>query len=1078
MKIADKYIFRQLCVGFLLVLTSLTLLVWLTQSLRMVDMVVSKGASVGVFIQLTLLVLPNFIQILMPLALFAVILFVFVRMQSDKELMVLKAVGMSSAQLMRPVMYLACILVAVGYLLSFWIIPSSTNMMREMKWKIQNNLSSVLLQEGQFNTFKKGMMVYVKERLPNGGVKGILAYEFKEGEKAALIAEEGTIYQTQEGFDILFGQGARQEYDPKTKQFSVLKFDKYTVSINEQNKSESVRIQKVNELPFLTLIQTSKEQAPSVQMWRKYKVEAFKRLTYPLYNFVFALLALVGILTGFYNRRGQSGRINSVIGCALLIQTASLAFENLSGKHLWAISLMLANIVVPLLVIKRIFRKEEGKKLPKILFFCLLCFAFSAQAFVDIKGNVFDKNKPVDFSSDHVSYDMNTKVMTATGDVRLNQNGTRFQTDKIFYNQEQDMIHIPGQALMILPDGNRSTLSDIRVYPQKDEIITGSTQANFIDGSILRAEQAIRHGQDKNNTLKDAYYTPCETCENNSPLWQLHAMTVEQDEEDHVMRFWNSLLEVKDIPVFYFPYFQMPDFSVKRKSGFLLPGFGSDSTISTYLKIPYFFDIAPNQNLILTPVISASQNPLGIVNYKGLFTQGEFNFEGSLTEDDDGKKQGHIKTDFVYNPSDSWRFSGEFFRTISDTYFRRYSVIDMDESQSFLTSDFKTEYYGDQLQGISHFYHFQSLQDGVDAKTIPVVLPTFQANYYSTAFTEQGGHLYTQLNGAFINDRTGFKSNRMSLQQGVVLPYKTDFGLVTNLEAMLRLDGYSIDSGDNKNRLLNRANDAYWKGRVFPQGTFKMSYPMARYSSSMTQILEPIVMLVVGGNGENSDGIPNVDSTVFDFSDVNLFSSNRYSGYDRVESGSRVNYGVQWSFYPKQDGPSVQVLFGQSYRLRDEEDLTDAMGYRHNLSSYVGRIKVDYKFMRMMYRFRLAEESFKAQKNDIIFEVGNAPLRVGIDYLYQDGYSLGNRHFNKREEMTLYGRSKLTQHWSVKGKYRYKLLKEDRGPLETSAILRYDNDCAAIELEGSKSYTKDRNYQGNTSISVRLYLKTLGGVGQ
>lgn len=1078
MKIADKYIFRQLCVGFLLVLVSLTLLVWLTQSLRMIDMVVSKGASVWVFLQLTLLVLPNFLQILMPLALFAVILFVFVRMQSDKELMVLKAVGMSSAQLMRPVMYLTGILVGLGYLLSFWIIPDSTNAMREMKWKIQNNLSSVLLQEGQFNTFKRGMMIYVKERLPNGGVKGILAYEIKDGKKTALIADEGTIYQTSEGFDILFGQGARQEYIPQTNQFSVLKFDKYTVSINEHMKSESIRIQKVNELPFLTLLETSREKAPSEGMWRKYKVEAVKRLTYPLYNLVFALLALVGVLTGFYDRRGQSWQINTVVGVALLIQTLSLAFENLAGKHLWAISLMLANIVVPLLFMRKIFRKDLGKRLGKFLFLAGVSLSVSAHAFVDIDASAFDKKSPIDFSSDKVSYNLHNKTMTATGDVQLNQNGTVFKTQKILYNQEQDMIHIPGSATMILPDGNQSSLVDVRIYPQKDEVITGKTRADFIDGSTLMAEQVVRQGKEKSNTLKDAYYTPCEICENKAPLWQLHARTVEQDEQSHLLRFWNSFFEVKNVPIFYFPYFQIPDFTIKRKTGFLLPGFGSDSTIKTYIKIPYFIDLAPNQNLTLTPIISLSQNPMGIVDYRGLFTQGEFNFQGSLTKDDAGKSQGHVKTNFIYDISDEWRLSGEFSRTITDTYFRRYSVIEMDETQSFLTSDLKAEYYGNQLQGISHFYHFQSLQDGMNSKTIPLILPTFQANYHSKAFTEQGGHLYTQVSGAFINDRTHFKSNRMTWQQGVILPHKTNFGLVMNLEGMIRFDGYSIDSGQNLTHTLNVPNDSYWMGRAFPRATLKMSYPMAQYSDSMTQILEPIVMLVGAPNGENSDKIPNVDSTVFDFNDVNLFSSNRYAGYDRVESGSRLNYGVQWSLYPKNDLPSVQFLFGQSYRLRHEDELTETMGYHHNLSSYVGRIKVDYKFITMMYRFRLMQENFKAQKNDFVFEIGRGPLRLGMDYLYQDGYKLGTKMFNKQEEITLYGRSKLTQNWSLEGRYRYNFLKTERGPLEASAVLRYDNDCAAVEFEGRKSYTKGRDYKGNSSVSVRLYLKTLGGIGQ
>ena len=134
MKIVDKYILRQLIVGFLLILTSLTILGWLTQSLKMIDMIVTKGVSVGVFFQLTLLVLPNFLQILMPLALFAVTAFVFIRMQSDKQLMVQKAVGMGPKQLMRPVILIASILMIIGYCSSLWLTSLAISQIRALKW--------------------------------------------------------------------------------------------------------------------------------------------------------------------------------------------------------------------------------------------------------------------------------------------------------------------------------------------------------------------------------------------------------------------------------------------------------------------------------------------------------------------------------------------------------------------------------------------------------------------------------------------------------------------------------------------------------------------------------------------------------------------------------------------------------------------------------------------------------------------------------------------------------------------------------------------------------------------------------
>ena len=105
-------------------------------------------------------------------------------------------------------------------------------------------------------------------------------------------------------------------------------------------------------------------------------------------------------------------------------------------------------------------------------------------------------------------------------------------------------------------------------------------------------------------------------------------------------------------------------------------------------------------------------------------------------------------------------------------------------------------------------------------------------------------------------------------------------------------------------------------------------------------------------------------------------------------------------------------------------------------------------------------------------------MRVGIDYLFQDAFQMKNIQFSAKKEVSFYVNSRLTKNWSAEGRDRYNLLKPNRGALEAYGSLRYDNECTAVELVGSKSYTYDRNYRGNTSIKVKLYLKTLGGIGQ
>ena len=1076
MKIVDKYILRQLFVGFMLILVSLTILVWLTQSLKMIDMIVTKGVSVGVFLEMTFLVMPKFLQILMPLALFAVTLFTFIRMQSDKELMVLKAVGMNGRQLMRPVLQMAVVLTLVGYCFSFWIIPWATGQIREMRWKIQNNLSHLLLQEGQFNSLGKGKMIYVREQLPDGGGKGILVYEIDKGKKTISVADTGKFLQTPEGIEIVFSQLVRQEYDTKTQQYSGFKADNYSMSFSDQNRKAGTRIKDAAELGVWYLLQASKTKVSSDPVWRKYKVEAFKRFTMPLYNLVFALMALSAVLLGTYKRQGDSTRIYVVIGGALLVQTLELAFDNMAGKNLWFLILAVGNIVIPILVVRWLFRREKGKKFIKkglAVWAVILLMTGTAHAIPHVDTHSLQKDQPVDFESDFLNFNNKTGEAVATGNVVIKQNGSVIQTEKIVYDKTQNIVHIPNDAFLTLADGTKAKTDQVHLFPQDKELITGTAEVDLVDGTHLETEKIIRRDLGETTLFKNASYTPCEICEGKAPLWRISASTIEEDEPAKTLRFWNSFFKIKDVPVIWFPYFQIPDPTVKRKTGFLLPSFGSNSEMKSHILLPFFVNLADNQNLTITPHISFTHDPLGTLKYQGLFTQGTVNIDGSLTRDEDGTNQGHVKAGFVYEPNESWRFSGQYYRTTSDTYFRRYKIEGITDTDSFLTSHLGGEYYGTRLQGRAEILGFQSLYEEVSPNSIPIVLPLAHVDYVTEPLAENGLYSFSSLDMALINNRDHFKSNRLSVTEGIRLPYISSWGITATMEGSIRADAYAIDTGTYD--IANRAqNNSFVTGRVFPQAVLTLGYPLARTGEWVTQIVEPIAQVIVAPNGGNASKIPNVDSTVFDFSDTNLFSTNRFAGYDRVESGTRINYGLQWSVYG-QKNYSLQALFGQTYILRDKNELTDVMGYRHHVSNYVGRIRLTYEWVNLTYRFRLDQRNWKAHKNELSLEVGGAPLRLGVNYLFQEAYQLGQERFAEKKEVTFYGRTQLNKNFSAEARYRYNLMHSERGTLESEALLRYDNECATFEVGLSKSFTEDRNYRGNTSVNFRLYLKTLGG---
>ena len=419
MKIINKYILKQLIISFSLVLLGLTMLIWLTQSLRMIDMIVTKGVSVRIFLEMTVLALPNFIQILSPLALFAVILFIFSRMQSDKELMVMQAIGLSNKQIMRPVLGWAVFLTVIGYAMTLGLIPASYTKLSEIKWKVRNDLSHLLLQEGQFNSFSNGLTLYIKERLGNGVVRGVMAYDAKDPEKvSSLVAESGIVFQKADGFQLVFNNGTRQEFSPETKEFSILKFDKYTMGFSDKKHVGESRNLNAGEYSMSYLLSAKPSDAPTPAIYRKYKVEALKRLTKPLYNLTFAFLAMFGIFAPFYNRRGQMGRINFVVLMALLIQSLNLGFENLAAKNLVFAPLLFVNIFLPILLIylsmSRNLRLNRLLKTGALIIISGgisigLTQPVSAQIKVDPQVKI-EKDKPVNFEADIFSYDKKNDI--------------------------------------------------------------------------------------------------------------------------------------------------------------------------------------------------------------------------------------------------------------------------------------------------------------------------------------------------------------------------------------------------------------------------------------------------------------------------------------------------------------------------------------------------------------------------------------------------------------------------------------------------------------------------------------------
>ncbi len=350
MKILNVYIFRQIFIGFLLVCFSLLAMLWLTQSLRFVEMVTRQGLPVYLFAEMTSLLMPRIFNILSPVAAFVAVMFVYNRLIADRELVVMQSAGISPWQNAKAAMFLGLILVAFNVFVMNWGIPWAESKFRDLEWRVKNNLTQMVFREGEFTNLKNGITVFIDKHEDDGSVSGIfVSDESKPNVKVTLTAEKGRLMQTENGPRILFINGVRQEINTKDYKFSTLSFSRYSAEFNNM-ESKKKKEQTVREKSIFELLNSGRDPSLDSHLARKNIVEGNRRILYPLFNLVFALMACVGLLVGTFNRRGQGKIISIEVLCMIIVLGSDLALTNLAGRSLFFLPVLYMNCLVPLLV--------------------------------------------------------------------------------------------------------------------------------------------------------------------------------------------------------------------------------------------------------------------------------------------------------------------------------------------------------------------------------------------------------------------------------------------------------------------------------------------------------------------------------------------------------------------------------------------------------------------------------------------------------------------------------------------------------------------------------------------------------
>ena len=349
-KIVDKYILKQVIVGLIVVSSVLLGIAWFSQIIRLLSYLVNNNLDFLTFMEMTTLLFPDLVVVIVPIALFAVVLFVYNKLVSDKELVIMQAVGMSARRLSRPALWVATALTVVCLYITLYISPIFAMKYRTFAFDAKNNVSALLIQEGEFNQVTLGLTIYVRSSNDNV-LSGIFIDDKRTPEKVrTILAERGVISTVDNNITLTLENGSVQEKDGD--RFTFGSFNRYSADLGVIAK-ETVRDKKPNELSSWDLLNAKELGYADELSYPKYLVELHKRVLEPLYNIIFALIALLAIFKAPLNKRGHSKNMIFAVVGMVAVQVFFIISFNALRRH---INLWIPVYAVTLLTIVLLFR--------------------------------------------------------------------------------------------------------------------------------------------------------------------------------------------------------------------------------------------------------------------------------------------------------------------------------------------------------------------------------------------------------------------------------------------------------------------------------------------------------------------------------------------------------------------------------------------------------------------------------------------------------------------------------------------------------------------------------------------------
>jgi len=729
-----------------------------------------------------------------------------------------------------------------------------------------------------------------------------------------------------------------------------------------------------------------------------------------------------------------------------------------------------------------------------------------------------------------VDYDYNNNRVSAVGNVQLFYNGTSVEADKVIYDQKTKRLYAEGNIRLTDADGKITYANMMDLSDDYRDGFVDSLRVDTADSTRMAATRADRSSGNY-TVFENGVYTACAPCRDDPkkpPLWQVKGARIIHDQTEKMLYFETAQLEFFGVPVAYMPYFSTPDPTVKRKSGFLMPGyFPGTSATGLGMEAPYYWAIAPDYDATFTPRIMTRQGVMLQGEFRQRLTDGSYQVRAyAIDQLDPGAFAGQpgdrqfrggidTKGQFALNDKWVWGWDGVF---LSDyAFFNDYRLAQYrDPMSSFLSlpTEAISQLY---LTGVGNRSYFDLrsiyyLSYSGNQQQVPVVYPVFD---YSNVFNYPilGGEVsyktnFTNLtrNDAVFDPITTLASTnglctltsadplartpsqcllrgfpgtytRLSVEGQWRRSFTDSVGEIWTPFVSVRADAINADVSNQpgvSNFLPVGDTQAI---RPMPTVGLEYRYPFINVQPWGSTTVEPIAQVIIRPNETYAGQLPNEDAQSLVYDTSNLFSVDKYSGYDRVEGGGRANVGVQSTTQFDQGG-AIKAVFGQSYQLfglnsfavKDATNTGLDSGLANNKADYVGSVSYSpNRTYTFSVRSRLDEQTWNVQRFEAEAKANFDRWSIALTYgNYAAQPDIG--YLTRREGLLASGSVKIAANWVATGAARWDLVANNINQYVVGA--GYVDDCFVL----AANYVTSYSYSTGTAPPVlgHAYMLQLG----